>query len=122
MLLPPNKWRKWIHKKDKFEATYLIFEEEFSSSFFNDALYLYRLNYFFNFSTPSYLDLTESEQSNLLLKLEELQRELLHLQSDSTHLLRSLLYYVLIQLDRTYKKTYNIQSEFYKKITILKNF
>lgn len=120
LLLPPNKWREWYKIDNSFEAIYLIFEEESISTFFNDALYLYRLNYFYNVNTPSFLNLTESDLSNLLPKLNELKNELGQLHKDSSHFLRSILYYVLIQLNRQYQKTYKIQTEFYQKANILK--
>jgi AraC-like DNA-binding protein len=120
LLLPPNKWREWHKIDNSFEAIYLIFEEESISTFFNDALYLYRLNYFYNVHTPSFINLTESDLSSLLPRLDELKNELGKINKDSSHFLRSILYYTLIQLNRHYQKTHNIQSEFYQKANILK--
>ena len=120
LLLPPNKWREWYEIDNAFEAIYLIFEEDSISTFFNDALYLYRLNYFYNTNTPSYLNLNEIELVKLLPKLDELKSELLQIKKDSAHFLRSILYYVLIQLNRQYQKVYDIETEVYLKANILK--
>ena len=120
LLLPPNKWRQWYKIEKEFDAIYLIFEEEFISTFFNDALYLYRLQYFFNVSTPSHIQLNNSDLNRFLQNLEALKNELKAVKPDSHHLLRSLLYYVLIQINRQYQKIHATTADFYQQPLVLK--
>ena len=74
LLLPPNKWRQWCQTEANYNAIYLIFEEEFISNFFNDALYLYRFHYFYNINSPSYLQLSESQLPDFTQTLTEIQQ------------------------------------------------
>ncbi len=120
LLLPPNKWRRWSQIDEPFDALYLIFEEEHISAFFNDALYLYRLHYFYNTETPSYLQLTEGQLATCVEKLGEIQHEIKNLQPDSTHLLRALLYYQLINLNRWYAQQYQLNEMLYKETEVLR--
>lgn len=119
LLLPPNKWRQWYKIDENYDAIYLIFEEEFISKFFNDALYLYRFHYFYNTYTPSSVQLKEKELQDYLKGLSQLEEEIKNLKPDSSHLLRALLYYILIGLNRRYQETIKHVS-FYKETPILK--
>lgn len=119
LLLPPNKWRQWYTINEPYDGIYLIFEEEFISKFFNDTLYLYRFHYFYNSGTPSALHLKETELTSYLGRLKEIQDEIQSLRGDSSHLLRALLYYILINLDRNYQNTYDLSS-IYEELPLLK--
>lgn len=119
LLLPPNKWRQWQLSSD-IKAIYLIFEEEFISQFFNDSLYLFRFNYFYNTNTPSCIKLPLKVLEEIEQKLSEVQIEIKHLKPDSSHLLRALLYYILIGLNRTYQEQWGMDKSFYKETKILK--
>lgn len=118
LLLPPNKWRQWKTIHEDLEAIYLIFEEEFISQFFNDSLYLYRFHYFYNTNTPSYLTLEDTELQSSLEKLSEIQKEIKTLRPDSEHLLRALLYYLLIGLNRRYEQHEKVNKSFYKETIV----
>ncbi len=120
LLLPPNKWRQWYKTNKPFDGFYLIFEEEFFSSFFNDTLYLYRFPFFYNTSTPSYIQFSENEFENILRKLKEIKEEIQNLKPDSEHLLRALLYYLLIKLNRSYPQDKSSNKNHYRENTILK--
>lgn len=119
LLLPPNKWRQWSEIDVPYDGIYLIFEEEFISQFFNDSLYLYRFHYFYNTATPSKVQLDETELENMLPRLHEVALEIQNLNPDSSHLLRALLYYLLIGLNRKYQKSID-QESFYKEPFVLK--
>ncbi|MEL6659066.1 MAG: AraC family transcriptional regulator [Bacteroidota bacterium] len=120
LLLPPNKWRQWCQTEANYSAIYLIFEEEFISNFFNDALYLYRFHYFYNINSPSYLQLSEEELPDFIQTLTEVQQEIKQLQPDSSHLLRALLYYLLIRLNRVYQAQTGQEKSFYQEPIILR--
>lgn len=119
LLLPPNKWRQWCNTDADFEAIYLIFEEEFISQFFNDALYLYRFHYFYNIDSPSFLQLNRVELQDFVQTLAEIEHEIKRLQPDSSHLLRALLYYLLIRLNRVYQLQMGQEKSFYQEPVIL---
>ncbi len=120
LLLPPNKWRQWCQTDADYHAIYLIFEEEFISNFFNDVLYLYRFHYFYNINSASYLQLSEEELPELIQTLTEIQQEIKQLQPDSSHLLRALLYYLLIRLNRVYQSQIGQEKSFYQEPIILR--
>lgn len=119
LLLPPFKWRQW-KLRDDLEVVNLMFEEEFISRFFNDSLYLYRFNYFYNTNTASSLQLDVSDLEEFKKKLHEIQNEIKSLQPDSSHLLRALLYYVLIRLNREYQKQTGWETSFYLENKVLR--
>ena len=100
LFLPPGKIRRW-GKRTAFDAYYLIFEEEFIQRFFKDELFLYRLHFFF-FNYPSYLQHSDQEFENCEQTLGQLMEEMKLLRTDSDHLLRSLLYQLLITWNRQY--------------------
>ncbi|MFK7937574.1 MAG: AraC family transcriptional regulator [Saprospiraceae bacterium] len=114
LLLPPSKWRQWEEINGTLDGYFLIFEEEFMSAFFNDALFLYRFHYFYNNSTPSFLQLKTEAIAGFIGKLKEVKQELTQLNSDSEHLLRSILYYILIHINRQYKEQLGIQNQFFE--------
>ncbi len=118
MFLPPGKVRKWGERSGFVDAYYLIFEEEFIQRFFRDNLFLYRLH-FFGQSTIPYVHLDPDETHALYKTLTELQTEIKSLRDDSDHLLRSLLYYALIKLNRTYEAQHDIEGQPYNNVTAL---
>ncbi|MFK8102151.1 MAG: helix-turn-helix domain-containing protein [Saprospiraceae bacterium] len=113
LLLPPNKWRQWETINGKLDGYFLIFEEDFISSFFNDQLFLYRFHFFYNNSTPSYLHLATDKLLDFFKNLENINQELQRLSADSEHLLRATLYLLLININRLYSNQFNINGQFF---------
>ncbi|MEM9258869.1 MAG: AraC family transcriptional regulator, partial [Bacteroidota bacterium] len=70
--------------------------------FFSDKLFPYRLQYFYNRSVPPIFNPQERLFSFKHDIMEEIAQELENVQTDSIHLLRSILYYMLIKLNRAY--------------------
>ena len=120
LLLPPDQWRQWKSINKEFDAVFLIFEEEHISSFFNDPLYLYRLHYFDNSDAPNHIHLEPTSLTKLLSITAQIQHEIKNLQDDSSHLLRSLLYYLLITLNRKYSSQHGLSKSFYHETLVLK--
>ncbi len=114
IMLPPHKRRQWAAIDESFDGFFLIFEEEFITNFFNDALFLFRLHYFYNHSTPSFIQANRDSFEKLITKLKEVQKELKGLRKDSHHLLRSLLYYLLIKINRMYEREFDLKDELYQ--------
>lgn len=93
---------------------HLVFQNDFLSDFFDDKLFAYRLQYFYNYQHPQFLQITKEDYNVLRFALNEIVCEIENYQSDSPHILRSLLYFSLSKLNRLYAKHYklsaNIQS------------
>ncbi len=114
LLLPPNKWRQWEHVDEEIDGYFLIFEEDFISSFFNDPFFLYRFHYFYNSASPSNVNLSEEEAQAFCKYLEDVKKELASLHSDSDHLLRAILYLILISINRIYSSQFKIAGQFFE--------
>jgi len=119
MFLPPNRRREWI-AENQTDAYVVLFEGEFIERFFNDNLFVYRFHYFHNYNTPFYLKTEENEFSSYLKKVIEIKNEIGNLINDSDHLLRSILYYLLIILNRRYVEQHQIKGELFENIEVLK--
>lgn len=115
---PPNRRREWL-SEIKTDAYDILFEGEFIERFFNDNLFVYRFHYFHNYSTPFYLKLNSKDFEGYLEKVLEIKDEIKHLINDSDHLLRSILYYLLIKLNREYVAQHQIKGELFENIEVL---
>ncbi|MEZ5004426.1 MAG: helix-turn-helix transcriptional regulator [Chitinophagales bacterium] len=111
VFLPPGRWRQWIRYSDDVDAYILIFEEAFISDYFHDQLFLYRFHYFYNEASPSYLNCAQYERAECGHVLQKIMNEIHHIGIDSQHYLRSLLYHLLILLNRKYKRDFNVTLE-----------
>ncbi len=89
---------------------HLVFQHNFLSDFFDDKLFVYRLQYFFNSNHPQFITLKQADYSILKLALNEIISEIENFQNDSHHLIRSLLYFSLSKLNRLYSEHYQISS------------
>jgi len=87
---------------------HLVFQSDFLSDFFGDKLFTYRLQYFYNSQHPQFLQLKNDDYTFIRLALNEIIVEIKNYQNDSSHILRSLLYFSLSKLNRLYSKCYNI--------------
>lgn len=87
---------------------HLVFQSDFLSDFFDDKLFTYRLQYFYNSQHPQFLQLNKDDYTIIRLALNEIIAEIKNFQNDSPHILRSLLYFSLSKLNRLYSKCYNI--------------
>jgi len=114
LLLPPNKWRQWENIEEDIDGFFLIFEEDFISNFFSDQLFLYRFHFFYNGSTPSYIQLSADKLPFFLQQLENVREELRSLRVDSEHLLRAILYLLLINANRIYSEQFKIEGQFFE--------
>ncbi len=90
---------------------HLVFQNDFLADFFDDKLFTYRLQFFYNSHHPQYLQLDDQEYQLIQLVLNEIITEIGNYQNDSPHILRSLLYFSLTKLNRLYAKQYQISSD-----------
>ncbi len=99
----------WHIDFSKFEGQLHLFQHEFLNDFFSDQYFIFRLLYFYQTKFPLDLDVDASYMDQNLLKLKEIKQELTAPKNDSVHLIRSLLYYILIALNRTYSQQNNLK-------------
>ena len=105
----------WDVDQSNFDASFLVFQEDFLNEFFSDAYFTFRLLYFYQTSYSLDIIVSEDEQHSFLAKLEEIKHELEFPKSDSVHLVRSILYYLLIQLNRLYADFYELSTAISKE-------
>lgn len=88
----------------------LIFEDEFLSSLFKDSLFVQHLSFFQSGKTSSKLQLSDELYTRLLQILHNIKTEIDLYGQNDIHVLRALLYEVLMLLNREYQKV-NIGEE-----------
>ncbi|MBK7409553.1 MAG: helix-turn-helix transcriptional regulator [Saprospirales bacterium] len=85
---------------------FLFFEGDFLDEFFNDKNFIYKFGFYHSPETPSVLRLGLSEFAKYDSIAAEIREEIRHLSADSHHVLRSLIYYLLVRLNQHYGKFY----------------
>lgn len=121
----PGQVRCWNFKEIP-HGLVLIFESEFLSSFFNDPLFLQKLSYFDDFSHHPYMHLSHAELESVMSLMEQMKSEVRTKELKDHHLLRALLYQVLMYLNRMYLARQSegvgqIQNRYVKKFINLAN-
>lgn len=101
--------RRWNVDINHLDATFLVFQEDFLNEFFADYLFSFRLLYFYQSVFPLHLDLAPGEFDRMLEILAEIRTELKQPKVDSAHIIRSLLYYLLMRLNRLYTEFYEVE-------------
>ena len=102
------------------EGIFLFFEGEFLDLFFNDTFFIFRFAFFHDPSRPTFLRLEDNPFDQLHQAAIEIRDEIRSLQPDSDHLLRSLLYYLLIRLNRCYTRDHHTASQLITNTYILR--
>ncbi|MEO0897263.1 MAG: AraC family transcriptional regulator [Bacteroidota bacterium] len=120
MFMPPRKTRQWTRLEGDVKGYVLIFEEEFIADYFRDTLFLYRFHFFYDLNSPFFLHLDRKEMADMEHSLSQIQLELTSLQSDSDHLLRSILYFVLIRFNRMYQEQFQVAGQFFDNTLALR--
>lgn len=108
VFISQNQKYQWQVEQEKMDATVLVFQEDFLNDFFSDKFFTYRLLYFYQIQLPLHLCVTFTVLREYLTKLDEIKKDLEHSKSDSVHLIRSILYYILIQLNRLYSESHKL--------------
>lgn len=108
----PGQVRCWEIEEEVRGYT-LFFEKDFLHLFFSDELFLYRFQYFHQYSHPTDMQVSEMSFKKCLELLYEIELEFRQLQNDSSHLIRSLLYQLLVILNRYYADVHNVQRDTY---------
>ncbi|HLP38970.1 helix-turn-helix transcriptional regulator [Lacibacter sp.] len=111
VFISPFQRRKWFVNKSEINCHFLFFQDGFLSKFFSDKLFSYRLQFFFNKTKPLFIKVDNVFWLQLRVIFEELIAEIKELRSDSEHIIRSLLYFILIKLNREYSDNYQLSAE-----------
>ena len=98
----------WHIKSKEYEGYLLIFQDQFLNDFFSDQYFIFRLLYFYQTQHPLSLNINQDIFYEYIDKLMEIRKEIVSPQSDSVHLIRSILYYLLITLNRYYSKQFKL--------------
>jgi len=97
----PMQVRKW--ETDQVpKGLVLIFEEEFLGSFFNDSEFVQRLSYFNTTCKEPVLPLNDSDFEYLKNIFQNIEEEVVKPEKKDNHILRALLYQVLVWLNRQF--------------------
>ncbi|MFT3737841.1 MAG: AraC family transcriptional regulator [Breznakibacter sp.] len=121
----PGQVRSWDFREMP-RGLVLIFENDFLSSFFNDALFVQKLCFFGYFSAPPCMELTASELGHIELLMVQISAEIGVRGAKDQHLLRALLYQVLMLLNRMYLSRYAVscgewQNRYIREFVVLVN-
>lgn len=111
LFITPFQKRRWFVDRNQLKGYYIIFEKNFLAEFFTDPLFVFRLQYFYNIQAKPYYrsSLPIFPQNQNLL--QEIIHELQNYQKDSPHLLRSILYYLLIKMNRAYCQFHQLKND-----------
>lgn len=104
VFISKDQHHSWHVNFKEFEGHLLLFQDEFLNEFFSDQYFIFRLLYFYQTEFPLIMEVDTSYMNENLMKLKEIKQELVFPKNDSVHLIRSLLYYILISLNRNYSQ------------------
>lgn len=102
VFISPFQKRQWQLEAGHLEFTFLIFQEGFLNDFFADKLFAYRLLFFYQLDYPLALPVSGAQMLKYCGLLTEIGAELRPMRADGEHLIRSLLYYLLLSFNRAY--------------------
>lgn len=97
----PYQWREW-DTANITDGYALIFEEEFLHTFFNDTQFLHNISYFNKNRNNSKLSLSVKDFEQITSLIRQIKHEIDDYEIKNIHILRALLYQVLMQLDRVF--------------------
>jgi AraC-like DNA-binding protein len=96
----------YVPKARFHDGYFLFFEVDFLDDFFSDKYFIYKFGFYHQIDTPSYLTLGTAEFDKYQSIAAEIDHEIKGLTEDSEHVLRSLIYYLLVRLNQAYGRTY----------------
>ena len=111
LLLSPHQQQEWHVDEAELDYTFLIFREDFMRTFIADKFFVYRLLYYYQTDTPPYLFAAPEELAEYMRLLGKIKQELLHPVTDTYNLIVSVLYYLLVIINRAYAKAYRLPVE-----------
>lgn len=110
MFTSPGQVRRW-HTTQALGGYILFFEKDFLNLFFTDELFLYSFQYYHQYSRPTSMKMESGPFMEALKLVQNVEAEFEHLQNDSGHLVRAILYQLLVVLNRYYADSYQVQRD-----------
>lgn len=110
VFLSPYQRHCYHIQADGRSFKFLIFKEDFLHDFLTDKYFTYRLHFCYQTATPPVLQVESNLMERYFRVLDEIKQELNHPLTNVEPILRSLLYYLLSQLNRTYSEAYDLPS------------
>jgi AraC family transcriptional regulator, transcriptional activator of pobA len=114
LLLSPHQQQEWHVDETALDYTFLIFREDFMRTFIADKFFVFRLLYCYQTDTPPYINATHDEMKEYMRLLGKIKYELMNPVSDTYNIIVSLLYYLLLIINRTYAAAYCLPAEIAK--------
>ena len=114
LFLQPNQIKQWRKVSHNFDGYFLVFVKEFIETFFQDNLFIYRFQFFNNSGVSYTLECNQDFLSSLVDLCKTINVELTNLQEDSHHFLRSILYNILIRLNRKFIEQYRLPGNLFQ--------
>lgn len=111
VFISPFQKREWNLNPEDLDFVVLVFQEDFLNDFFSDKFFTYRLLYFYQLEYPLNMQIDESLIERYYALLSEIKTELVKTRSDSVHIIRSLIYYLLQKLNREYSEKHHLALE-----------
>lgn len=108
VFISPFQKRQWKLENNNLDFTVLVFQEDFLNDFFADKLFTYRLLYFYQLEYPLCFLASNETIAKYCELLTEIKTELVTTKSDSVHIIRSLVYYLLQKINRQYAQEYQL--------------
>jgi AraC family transcriptional activator of pobA len=110
MFTSPGQVRRWA-TTESMSGYILFFEHDFLNLFFTDELLLYRFQFFHQYSRPTAMTMPDDHFRQTLKLVQNVEAEFTCLQNDSGHLVRAILYQLLIILNRSYADSLHVQRD-----------
>lgn len=111
IFISPFQKRQWKLEPNNLDFTVLAFQEDFLNDFFVDKLFTYRLLYFYQLEYPLNMSVTKEDIAKYCELLTEVKTELVTPKTDSVHIIRSLIYYLLQKINRQYAEKNQLSLE-----------
>lgn len=111
LIISPYQQQEWHIDEEALDYTFLIFREDFMRTFIADKFFVYRLLFCHQTDTPPYMRLMPDELAEYMRLLDKIKHELQHPVADTYNLIVSVLYYLLVIINRAYAAAYNLPVE-----------
>lgn len=102
LILSPHIHQEWHIDESRMKYRFLIFRDDFLTTYLADPFFTYRLLYCYQTDIPPYLTASTTQQQEHERILLRIKQELNHPLADSYHIIVSLLHYLLMTLNRQY--------------------
>ena len=108
--ISPSQKKSFAIHTLKTKGIKLVLQRSLFSNLFSDRLFAYRMHFFYNARRPQFLHLSSEDLNFIKDILYEIANELDDFKSDSKKIVKSLMYFVFMKLNRIYSKQHKLPS------------